>query len=34
MILLVDDEMLSNVIRGEDRAKGWALDRTIYTTGY
>jgi hypothetical protein len=34
MILLVDDQVLSDVIRGDGRAKRWALDTTIYTTGY
>jgi hypothetical protein len=34
MILLVDDQLLSIVLRGEGRATGLAGDATIYTTGY
>jgi hypothetical protein len=34
MTLLVDDQLLSDVIRGEGRGNGLAGAATIYTTGY
>jgi hypothetical protein len=33
MIILVDDQLLSDVVRGERRAKGLPTDAAIYTTG-